>query len=82
MRFRNQDLCAVARTSGTILDGVENIDRGKPSPGKIAELWPAAMVMAFSHASPIRLESVPDRRMRRLPDASQKAKPNLIPGRY
>src|SRR5471032_388551 len=38
------------------------------------------MAVAFWHANSTNSASVPERRTRRLPDASQKAKPNLIPG--
>jgi len=41
---------------------------------------PAAIVCAFFRASSIMAGSVPDQRTRHLPDASQKATPNLMPG--
>src|SRR5271165_5499323 len=42
--------------------------------------WPAPMAAAFVFAISIMAGSVPDQRTRHLPDASQKASPNLIPG--
>ena len=41
---------------------------------------PAPMAAAFFFASSIMAGSVPDQRTRHLPDASQKASPNLMPG--
>jgi hypothetical protein len=41
---------------------------------------PAPMAMALFRASSVMAGSVPDQRTRHLPDASQKASPNLIPG--
>src|SRR5215471_13834444 len=38
------------------------------------------MVAAFFLASSVMASSVPDQRTRHLPDASQKASPNLMPG--
>src|SRR5271166_4261585 len=38
------------------------------------------MAVAFFFASSIKAASVPDQRTRHLPDASQKASPNLMPG--
>src|SRR5581483_2298011 len=42
--------------------------------------WPAPMVPAFFLANSVIAGSVPDQRTRHLPDASQKASPNLMPG--
>ncbi|MDT4860457.1 hypothetical protein FQZ97_950230 [compost metagenome] len=42
--------------------------------------WPAPMAWAFLCASSIIALSVPDQRTRHFPDASQKARPNLMPG--
>src|SRR5262245_22488871 len=44
------------------------------------KLWPAPMAAAFFLASSVMAGSVPDQRTRHLPDASQKASPNLMPG--
>src|SRR5512137_382231 len=44
------------------------------------KLCPAPMARAFSLAKSIMAESVPVQRTRHLPEASQKARPNLMPG--
>src|SRR6516165_7705574 len=44
------------------------------------KLCPAPMAAAFFFASSVMAGSVPDQRTRHLPDASQKARPNLMPG--
>ena len=44
------------------------------------KLCPAASASAFFSASAINAASVPELRTRHLPDASQNARPNLIPG--
>src|SRR5271166_3930775 len=44
------------------------------------KLCPAPMASAFVFASSIMPGSVLDQRTRHLPDASQKARPNLMPG--
>ena len=52
----------------------------EPSPRKTMKVCPAPMAVAFFLASSIMAGSVPDQRTRHLPDASQKASPNLMPG--
>ena len=42
--------------------------------------WPAARALAFFLAGSVMAGSVPDQRTRHLPEASQKARPNLMPG--
>src|SRR5579864_4487321 len=42
--------------------------------------WPAPRAKAFFLASSVMAGSVPDQRTRHLPEASQKARPNLMPG--
>src|SRR5271165_3680660 len=42
--------------------------------------WPAARAAAFFLVNSVMVGSVPDQRTRHLPDASQKASPNLMPG--
>src|SRR5260221_711142 len=44
------------------------------------KLWPGPMACRFFFANSIIAESVPLQRMRHLPDASQNASPNFIPG--
>ena len=42
--------------------------------------WPAPRALAFFRASSIIAGSVPEKRTRHLPEASQNASPNLMPG--
>src|SRR5665647_3167435 len=69
----------IVQTSGTALTGFSTLS-GNPFRSRITKVWPAAMADAFRVAMSTRSGSLPERRISRWPEASQKATPKRSGG--